>query len=132
MTSLFGIWCSVALTFCPVTSTTVKPCLSVALKRICGFDAESSGSRLFTSAAAAALVNSLEPLLSASNPQILFNATDKHGFTVVEVTGQNVKATLHQIPNSEVTHDYSATPGDLAGKFTTTAYSISGGTIAPA
>lgn len=82
--------------------------------------------------AAAALVNNLEPLLQASNPQILFNSTDKHGFTVVEITGQGVKATLHQIPNSEVTHDYSATSGDLAAKFTTTAYSISGGTITPA
>ena len=70
-------------------------------------------------AAAAALVNNLEPLLQASNPQILFNATDKHGFTVVEITGQGAKATLHQIPNGEVAHDYSTTPGDLAGKFTT-------------
>lgn len=82
-------------------------------------------------AAAAALVNSLEGLLQASNPQILFNSTDKHGFTVVEITGQGVKATLHQIPNGEVTHDYSTTPGDLAGKFTTTSYNVSGGTIAP-
>ncbi len=82
-------------------------------------------------AAAAALVNSLEGLLQASNPQILFNSTDKHGFTVVEITGQGVKATLHQIPNGEVAHDYSATPGDLAGKFTTTSYNVSGGTIAP-
>ena len=82
--------------------------------------------------AAAALVNNLEPLLQASNPQILFNSTDKHGFTVVEVTAQAVKATLHQIPNGEVTHDYSATPADLAGKFTTTAYTVSSGTITPA
>jgi alkaline phosphatase D len=83
-------------------------------------------------AAAAALVNNLEALLQASNPQILFNATDKHGFTVVEITGQGAKATLHQIPNGEVAHDYSNTPGDLAGKFTTTSYNVSGGTIAPA
>ena len=63
---------------------------------------------------------SLEGLLSASNPEIVFNRTDQHGFTVVEITGTGVKATLHQIPSAEVTHDYSSTPGDLAGKFTTT------------
>ena len=81
--------------------------------------------------AATALVGALEGLLTASNPQILFNRTDQHGFTVVEITGTGVKATLYQIPSAEVTHDYSASPGDLAGKFTTTVYNVTGGTIAP-
>jgi alkaline phosphatase D len=82
--------------------------------------------------AAEALVQNLEALLSASNPQILFNATDQHGFAVVEITGTSVTATLHQIPSAEVTHDYTANPNDLAGKFTTKVYNVSGGAISPA
>jgi len=82
--------------------------------------------------AAAALVAGLEQILQLSNPQIVFAKTDQHGFAVVEITGQGAKATFHQIANTEVTHDYSATPGDLAGKFATTAYNISGGAITPA
>jgi alkaline phosphatase D len=82
--------------------------------------------------AAEALVQNLEALLSASNPQILFNAADQHGFAVVEITGTTVTATLHQIPSAEVTHDYTANPNDLAGKFTTKVYNVSGGAISPA
>jgi alkaline phosphatase D len=82
--------------------------------------------------AAAALVANLEAILQASNPQIVFTKTDQHGFAVVEINGQGAKATFHQIPNAEVTHDYAATPGDLAGKFSSTAYNISGGSITPA
>jgi alkaline phosphatase D len=82
--------------------------------------------------AAEALVQNLEALLSASNPQILFNAADQHGFAVVEITGTSVTATLHQIPSAEVTHDYTANPNDLAGKFTTKVYNVSGGAISPA
>ena len=81
--------------------------------------------------AAAALVQNLELLLTASNPQILYNTTDKHGFAVLEVSGSGVKATLYEIPSSEVTHDYTANPGDLAGKFTTTAFNVAGGAITP-
>jgi alkaline phosphatase D len=83
-------------------------------------------------AVAAALVGNLEAVLQGSNPQIVFTKTDQHGFAVIEITAQGAKATFHQIPNTEVTHDYSATPGDLAGKFTTTAFNIAGGSITPA
>jgi len=83
-------------------------------------------------AAAAALVANLEALLVASNPQILFTKADQHGFAVVEITGTGAKSTFHLIPNTEVTKDYSATPGDLAGKFTTTAFNIANGSVTPA
>ena len=75
------------------------------------------------------LVAKLELVLKASNPDIVFVQGDVQGFAVVEIAGASAKGTLYLIANTEVTTDYSKKPGELAAKFTTKAFTLSGGAV---
>jgi alkaline phosphatase D len=79
-----------------------------------------------------ALVNNLEGLLKAGNADIVFVKTDVQGFAVVEIAGTSAKGTLYMIPNTEVLVDYSKKPTELAAKFTTQAFTLSGGAVTAA
>ncbi|OJT25590.1 metallophosphatase [Archangium sp. Cb G35] len=64
------------------------------------------------------------------NPGIAFVDTNAHGFTVVEVGPEEVKAAYHLIPSSEVDVDYGSRPGDLAASFSRSDFRVRpGGTI---
>lgn len=77
----------------------------------------------------AQLVGNLEAILKASNPDILYTKCDVQGFAVVELSATTAKGTFHMIPNTEVRTDYSKKPGELAGKFTTVAFNLGGGSV---
>ncbi|WP_244224526.1 alkaline phosphatase D family protein [Corallococcus sicarius] len=75
------------------------------------------------------VVTEQEATLREGNPGIAFVDTDSHGFTVVEVGPEAVRAAYHLIPSSEVRTDYSARPEDLAARFTRRDFRITPGVI---
>jgi alkaline phosphatase D len=79
------------------------------------------------------VVAELDATLKAGNPNLVFSNSVQHGFTVVDVRADQVQATFHLIPSSEVNKDYSKRDdAELQGKFTTHAFRVQNGTITPA
>jgi alkaline phosphatase D len=79
------------------------------------------------------VVAELDATLKAGNPNLVFSNSVQHGFTVVDVRADQVQATFHLIPSSEVNKDYSKrADAELQGKFTTHAFRVQNGTITPA
>jgi len=79
------------------------------------------------------VVADLDTTLKAGNPNLVFSDSVQHGFLVVDVQANQVQATYHLIPASEVNKDYSKRPeADLTGKFTTRSFRVQNGAITPA
>jgi alkaline phosphatase D len=78
------------------------------------------------------VVAELDPTLKAGNPNLVFSDSMQHGFMVVDVQANQVQATYHLIPSSEVNKDYSKRPDDLPGKFTSRSFKVQNGAITPA
>jgi len=71
--------------------------------------------------------------LQAANPNLVFSESDSHGFVVVEVKPNELLATYHLIPSSEVHKDYTKrTTTELQGKFSTQTLRVQDGTITSA
>ncbi|HYO67964.1 MAG TPA: alkaline phosphatase D family protein, partial [Archangium sp.] len=76
------------------------------------------------------VVTEQEATFREGNPGIAFVDTDAHGFTVVEVGPEEVKAAYHLLPSSEVRVDYGARPEELAARFSRSDFRVRpGGTI---
>ncbi len=79
------------------------------------------------------VVAELDATLKAGNPNLVFSNSVQHGFMVVDVRPDQVQATFHLIPSSEVNKDYSKrADAELQGKFTTQAFRVQNGAITPA
>jgi alkaline phosphatase D len=79
------------------------------------------------------VVAELDATLKAGNPNLVFSNSVQHGFMMVDVRADQVQATYHLIPSSEVNKDYSKRDdAELQGKFTTHAFRVQNGTITPA
>jgi alkaline phosphatase D len=76
------------------------------------------------------VVTEQEATFREGNPGIAFVDTDAHGFSVVEVGPEEVKAAYHLLPSSEVRVDYGARPEELAARFSRSDFRIRpGGTL---
>lgn len=76
------------------------------------------------------VVTEQEATFREGNPGIAFVDTDAHGFTVVEVGPEEVRAAYHLIPSTEVRVDYGARPEELAARFSRGDFRVRpGGTI---
>jgi alkaline phosphatase D len=76
------------------------------------------------------VVTEQEATFREGNPDIAFVDTDAHGFTVVEVGPEEVRAAYHLVPSGEVRVDYSARPEELAARFSRSDFHVRpGGTI---
>jgi alkaline phosphatase D len=79
------------------------------------------------------VVAELDATLKAANPNLAFSNSVQHGFLMVDVGADQVQATYHLIPSSEVNKDYSKrAAAELQGKFTTHAFRVQNGAITPA
>jgi alkaline phosphatase D len=67
--------------------------------------------------------------LREGNPGIAFVDTDSHGFTVVEVQPDVVRAAYHLIPSAEAHTSYADQPEALAARFTRRDFVVQGGGI---
>ncbi|NMO18144.1 metallophosphatase [Pyxidicoccus fallax] len=70
--------------------------------------------------------------LREGNPGIVFVDTNAHGFTVVEVRADEVRAAYHLIPGTEAGTDYGQRPDDLAARFTRHDFTVRPGVISSA
>ncbi|QSQ26080.1 alkaline phosphatase D family protein [Pyxidicoccus parkwayensis] len=75
------------------------------------------------------VVTEQDATLREGNPNIAFVDTDSHGFTVVEVQADVVRAAYHLIPSSEAHTSYADQPEALASHFTRKDFIIQGGGI---
>ncbi|MBZ4417349.1 alkaline phosphatase [Myxococcus sp. RHSTA-1-4] len=70
--------------------------------------------------------------LREGNPGIVFADTDSHGFTVVEVHADEVRAAYHLIPGAEARTSYAERPEALAARFTRRDFTVRAGAISQA
>jgi alkaline phosphatase D len=70
--------------------------------------------------------------LREANPRLAYTDSDRHGFVLVEVKSNELLATYHLIPSSEVHKDYTKrADAELQGKFTTRTLRVQDNTITP-
>jgi alkaline phosphatase D len=76
------------------------------------------------------VVTEQEATFREGNPGIAFVDTDAHGFTVVEVGPEEVRAAYHLLPSTEARVDHGARPEELAARFSRSDFRVRpGGTI---
>jgi len=75
------------------------------------------------------VVTEQDATLREGNPNIAFVDTDSHGFTVVEVHADEVRATYHLIPSAEARTSYADQPEALAARFTQRNFRVRAGAI---
>jgi len=76
----------------------------------------------------AALIDHLEDFLMAAEPSIVAASNDTHGFTVLEVTAGELRATQWFAPQDHVLSP-AATPEDAAAPFESRSFVIAGGQL---
>ncbi len=75
------------------------------------------------------VVTEQEATFRQGNPNIAFVDTDSHGFTVVEVHADEVRAAYHLIPSAEARTSYADQPEALAARFTRRDFRVRAGAI---
>jgi len=75
------------------------------------------------------VVTEQDATLREGNPNIAFVDTDSHGFTVVEVHADEVRAAYHLIPSAEARTSYADQPEALAARFTQRNFRVRAGAI---
>jgi alkaline phosphatase D len=75
------------------------------------------------------VVTEQDATLREGNPNIAFVDTDSHGFTVVEVSADEVRAAYHLIPSAEAATSYADQPEELAARFTRRDFVVREGAI---
>jgi alkaline phosphatase D len=75
------------------------------------------------------VVTEQDATLREGNPNIAFVDTDSHGFTVVEVNTDEVRAAYHLIPSAEAGTSYADQPEALAARFSRRDFVVRGGAI---
>ncbi|MFP2907571.1 alkaline phosphatase D family protein [Pyxidicoccus sp. 3LFB2] len=75
------------------------------------------------------VVTEQDATLREGNPGIAFVDTDSHGFTVVEVLANEMRAAYHLIPSAEARTSYADQPEALAARFTRRDFTVRAGAI---
>ena len=111
-----------------VPALTAPAISSASVKEEAGEQVEAAG---FPPASAVYryVVTEQDATLREGNPNIAFVDTDSHGFTVVEVRADEVRAAYHLIPSAEARTSYANQPEALAARFSRRDFTVRAGAI---